>query len=130
VVLQDTDEHGFCCKMRRGKLQRKTRNFKIVHFFTSLYHHHHLRFWDLLGVLTTLLYSVCMLVTVALTSFRTQNGSCTAIESVFIDISSSQYSMKPVINGLSDHDAQLLVLNNTKTLFSNYKHKKQTTNKL
>ena len=67
---------------------------------------------------------------VALTSFRIQNGSCIAIDNMCMDSSSSHYSIKPAINGLSDHITQLLVLSNTKALFTNYKHKKQTTMKL
>ena len=42
---------------------------------------------------------------------RTIYGSGTAIDNFFIDISQN-YSIKPLINGLSDHDAQLLILEN------------------
>jgi hypothetical protein len=40
-------------------------------------------------------------------------NSQTAIDNVFIDTSSiGKYDFYPLINGLSDHDAQLLILNN------------------
>ena len=42
---------------------------------------------------------------------RTTHGSCTAIDNFFIN-ASQNYSIKPLVNGISDHDAQLLVLNN------------------
>jgi len=39
--------------------------------------------------------------------------SQTAIDNVFVDTSTTgKYDLYPVINGLSDHDAQLLTLNN------------------
>jgi hypothetical protein len=42
---------------------------------------------------------------------RTIYGSSTAINNFFIDISQN-YSIKPLVNGMSDHDAQLLVMEN------------------
>jgi len=42
---------------------------------------------------------------------RIANGSSTAINSFFIDLS-WKYSIKPLINGILDHDAQLLVMEN------------------
>jgi hypothetical protein len=40
---------------------------------------------------------------------RIQHESATAIDSFFIDITKvNMYSIKPIINGLSDHDAQVL----------------------
>jgi len=42
---------------------------------------------------------------------RIANGSSTAIDNFFIDLS-WKYSIKPLINGISDHDAQLLVMEN------------------
>jgi hypothetical protein len=42
---------------------------------------------------------------------RTINGSSTAIDNFFID-SSRNYTIKPLINGMSDHDAQVLILKN------------------
>jgi len=42
---------------------------------------------------------------------RTTHGSCTAIDNFFINVSQN-YSIKPLVNGISDHDAQLLVLHN------------------
>jgi hypothetical protein len=48
---------------------------------------------------------------------RIQNSSNSAIDNIFIDSSRLEHiSIKPVINGLSDHDAQLLVIKNI-TLF-------------
>ena len=44
---------------------------------------------------------------------RTVNGSSTAIDNFFIDISQN-YTIKPLVNGMSDHDAQLLVMENVK----------------
>jgi hypothetical protein len=41
------------------------------------------------------------------------NGSGTATDNFFIDLS-LKYTIRPLINGLSDHDAQLLVLKNIK----------------
>jgi len=46
--------------------------------------------------------------------FPTRFGltSQTAIDNVFIDISTlGNYELYPLINGLSDHDAQMLILN-------------------
>jgi hypothetical protein len=37
------------------------------------------------------------------------------------------YSIKPVINGLSDHGTQLKAINNIKTVANNYNCRKQTT---
>jgi hypothetical protein len=45
---------------------------------------------------------------------RIQNESSTATEYIFVDKSRLQSSStSPLINGLSDHDAQLLTTNNT-----------------
>jgi len=55
------------------------------------------------------------------------NGTCITIDSICMNNSSSQCSIKPAINGLADHIAHLLVLTNIQTLFTNYKHDKQTT---
>jgi len=39
-------------------------------------------------------------------------NSHTAIDSVFVDTSTiGKYNLYPAINGLSDHDAQLLIIN-------------------
>jgi hypothetical protein len=44
---------------------------------------------------------------------RTQNDSSTAISNIFVDITRlSSSSTCPIINGLSDHDAQFLTVNN------------------
>jgi hypothetical protein len=44
---------------------------------------------------------------------RTQNDSCTAVSDTFVDITRlSSSSACPIINGLSDHDAQFLTANN------------------
>jgi exonuclease III len=45
---------------------------------------------------------------------RIVNGSSTAIDNFFIDLS-RKYSIKPLINGISDHDAQLLEMENVIT---------------
>jgi hypothetical protein len=51
---------------------------------------------------------------------RIQNYSSTAIDNVFIDSSRKEHiSIEMVINGLSDHDAQLLVIKNIESI-SNY----------
>ena len=42
---------------------------------------------------------------------RIINGSSTAIDNIFIDLSRN-CTINPLINGLSDHDAQLLILEN------------------
>ena len=42
---------------------------------------------------------------------RVQNTSATAIDNIFIDISQFEsYSVTPILNGLSDYDAQLLII--------------------
>jgi len=42
---------------------------------------------------------------------RIQNTSATAIGNIFIDVSQFEcYTITPVINGVSDHDAQLLTI--------------------
>jgi hypothetical protein len=44
---------------------------------------------------------------------RIQNDSRTAIDNIFVDnIRFSSTSTSPIINGLSDHDAQYLIINN------------------
>jgi len=46
-------------------------------------------------------------------STRSFNGSVTAIYNIFIDIShSDKYTLGPLINGLSDHDGQIIKLKN------------------
>ncbi|PNF30487.1 hypothetical protein B7P43_G10883 [Cryptotermes secundus] len=41
---------------------------------------------------------------------RVQHGSVTSIDNFFIDITKAgNYSIKPIINGLSDHDAQVVI---------------------
>jgi len=43
---------------------------------------------------------------------RIQNNSATAIDNIFIDTSKfDSYVILPIINGLSDHDAQLITIN-------------------
>jgi hypothetical protein len=46
---------------------------------------------------------------------RITNISATSIDNIFID-GSRNYTIKPHINGLSDHDAQLLILENVVAL--------------
>jgi exonuclease III len=43
---------------------------------------------------------------------RIQQNSATAIDNIFIDITRyGNYSISPIVNGLSDHDAQIITLN-------------------
>jgi hypothetical protein len=45
---------------------------------------------------------------------RISNSSSTAIDNIFIDkIINTDYSVIPITNGLSNHDAQLIILHNT-----------------
>jgi exonuclease III len=45
---------------------------------------------------------------------RINNSSSTATDNIFIDkIKNTDYSVIPITNGLSDHDAQLKILHNT-----------------
>ena len=49
---------------------------------------------------------------------RVQNTSATAIDNIFIDISQFEnYNTTPILNGLSDHDDQLLMIS------TDYSHK-------
>jgi len=42
---------------------------------------------------------------------RFRNTSATAIDNIFIDVSQFEsYAVTPILNGLSDHDAQLLTI--------------------
>jgi len=44
---------------------------------------------------------------------RIQNNSSTAIDNIFINVSKfDDYIILPIVNGLSDHDAQLITVNN------------------
>ena len=50
---------------------------------------------------------------------RIQKNSATAIDNIFINFSKfDEYIISPLVNGLSDHDAQLITINgiNLKTL--------------
>jgi exonuclease III len=49
---------------------------------------------------------------------RTADNSATLIDNIFID-NRRDYTIKPCINGLSNHDAQLITLNNFSLPFSN-----------
>ena len=43
---------------------------------------------------------------------RIQNTSATAIDNIFINVSKfDDYIIFPIVNGLSDHDAQLIAIN-------------------
>ena len=43
---------------------------------------------------------------------RTQGSSCTAIDNIFLDTNTFfKYTISPQYNGLADHDAQLLIIN-------------------
>jgi len=60
---------------------------------------------------------------------RTQNDSSTAINNIFVDITRlSSSSVCPIVNGLSEHDAQFLTLNNIAPA-TNTVHMKQRTEK-
>jgi hypothetical protein len=51
---------------------------------------------------------------------RSQNRSATAIDNIFIDVSlQGNYVIHPLLNGLSDHDAQLIILSEVKTYTKN-----------
>jgi hypothetical protein len=53
---------------------------------------------------------------------RIQNGSSTTIDNVFINSTrKDHYSVKPMINELSDHDAQPIVINNIKHIVKRVK---------
>ena len=45
---------------------------------------------------------------------RIHNNSITAIDNIFIDkeVKYENYSIHPLVNGLSDHDAQIIIINN------------------
>jgi hypothetical protein len=44
---------------------------------------------------------------------RSLNGTATAIDNIFIDLShSGKYNLNPHINGLSDHDGQIINFEN------------------
>jgi len=60
---------------------------------------------------------------------RVQNDSATAIDNIFIDVSQFEnYTVTPIINGMSDHDAQLLMIS---TDYSHVPlHKLKTTRKI
>jgi hypothetical protein len=47
---------------------------------------------------------------------RIKNGAASALDNIFIDVSKNgNYTICPLVNGLSDHDAQILKLNNLNT---------------
>jgi hypothetical protein len=55
---------------------------------------------------------------------RVQNTSSTAIDNIFIDVSQFEsYTVTPITNGLSDHDAQLLKTSTEYTLVQIHKFK-------
>ena len=57
---------------------------------------------------------------------RLQNNSATAIDNIFIDVSLQEnYAIFPLCNGLSDHDAQLIVLTDVKVNTRNVSLKKK-----
>jgi hypothetical protein len=57
---------------------------------------------------------------------RLQNNSATAIDDIFIDVSlQGNYVTYPLCNGLSDHDAQLIVLTEVKVFTKNVSVKKK-----
>jgi hypothetical protein len=55
---------------------------------------------------------------------QTQSNSTMAIDNIFIDVSNHEnYIMLPLFNGLSDHDAQLIILNYIKVGIKNVRSK-------
>ena len=60
---------------------------------------------------------------------RVQNDSATAIDNIFIEVSQFEnYTVTPIIKGMSDHDAQLLMIS---TDYSHVPlHKLKTTRKI
>ena len=53
---------------------------------------------------------------------RIYNTSCTTIDNIFMDyIKFYKFEVKPIINGISDHDAQLLQIYDINTLCFNQK---------
>jgi len=53
----------------------------------------------------------CDLISIINLPTRVQNTSATVIDDIFIDVSQLEsYTVTPVINGMSDHDAQLLII--------------------
>ena len=51
---------------------------------------------------------------------RIQSNSATAIDNIFINTSKlDDYVILPIVNGLSDHDAQLITINNIHLEVSN-----------
>jgi hypothetical protein len=57
---------------------------------------------------------------------RIQNYSSTVIDNVFIDSSRKEHiSIELVTNGLSDHDAQLLVIKNIESISNYHNYRKQ-----
>jgi hypothetical protein len=57
---------------------------------------------------------------------RVQNGSVTAIDNIFIDVSiHDSYSIFPLCNGLSDHEAELIVLSDVKVNARNVSSKRR-----
>ena len=52
---------------------------------------------------------------------RITKNTSTAIDNIFIDkTKKSDYTVEPIINGSSDHDAQELVLHNIKVINQNH----------
>jgi hypothetical protein len=58
------------------------------------------------------LLQTCNLTSIANFPTRIQGNSATAIDNIFIDIAKrDSYSICPIFNGLSDHDAQSITFN-------------------
>jgi hypothetical protein len=73
--------------------------------------------------LDTLLATFNLTGTVTLPT-RSQNNSVTAIDNIFIDITKHEnYNILPIFNGLSDHDAQLIIINDIKVDIRNVRSK-------
>jgi prephenate dehydratase len=58
-----------------------------------------------------MLLANCNLTSIVSFPTRTIYGSSTTTDNFFIDISQN-YTIKPLVNEMSDHDAQLLVMEN------------------
>jgi exonuclease III len=59
------------------------------------------------------LFATYNLISMVLFPTRSLNGSVSATDNIFIDIShSGKYTLHPLINGLSDHDGQIIKLEN------------------
>jgi hypothetical protein len=76
-----------------------------------IYLHKSLKFVNIKSKLDALLRTYNLTSIVNIPS-RVQGNSATAIDNIFIDITRrDDYSIRPIINGLSNHDAQSITFN-------------------